>query len=360
MKLVFLVLGSAAAALLLTACHTKSAAAGEDASSASASASTALDPAVLALLAPAESCKLEDGRFQACAAADAFRHSDASALAGEKGDAVLLTLLTSTNERHRLLAASRPMVAAPRLLATKDNAERLFAQLERETNADVRDYLLERAGEIDVEKLGFFDRLKALAASKDPAVRRAVAGKLLFHEGQPVREEIVGRLLKDPDQNVRRSAAGALFAAAMSGHSDARSACAPLADALDGDHRDDVFVRAASAPRCPGLQQKALAYLEAKTAKPEALTNDAGISCGLAVAAVCDGKDANLRVRAYDVAVRLTGSAVDPATRVSGTRHLGDCDPVRAKIALAKLTTDKDASVAAEAKTALEKLTAAK
>jgi hypothetical protein len=116
----FLVLGA-----VLVACHAKSSAGTDAAASASASviaADAALDPAVRALLTPVESCTIKDDFFHDCAAARTFENSDAGAFEGEKGDALLLTLLTSPDEHDRIVATSRSMQDAPRLLSLKVNA----------------------------------------------------------------------------------------------------------------------------------------------------------------------------------------------------------------------------------------------
>ncbi len=356
----FLVLGA-----VLVACHAKSSEPTDAAASASAgviAADAPLDPAVRALLKPVESCTIKDDFFQDCAAAKTFEKRDAAAFEGEKGDALLLALLTSPDEHDRIVATSRSMHDAPRLLSSKVNAERLLGQLEREKNRGVRDALVESAGQIDVEKLGLRVRLEAIAASEDGAVRKAIARWLLARTGPTARVGIVAKLLDDPRDDVREAAANALSVSTMSGRDDASSACAPLARALDGAHAGSAVGFAAGAKRCPGIQEKALTYVEAKTSNLAAVTNHTGINYSLAVGALCDSTqgDAGLKKRAYEVAARLASAAdPDPSTRQGAIGHLAQCDPARAKTALEKLTTDKDTSVAAEAKSNLAKLTAA-
>ncbi|NOU32936.1 MAG: hypothetical protein HOO96_33970 [Polyangiaceae bacterium] len=359
--------------LVLAACEGKPQGSGAQASatasiapSASASApQPTLDPAVTALAAAALGCKFEGGSFQSCPAADEFRRSTSDALKGEKGDAVVLTMLSHPNERYRVLAASRTLDNASRLFGQKENAEALLTQLEQETNTEVRDNLAAWAGEVDAQRLGLSDRVKALAASKNPKVRRSIGYRFLFHKDTPFGYEIVGGLLGDADRDVRKAAAMGLSNTANFSPSPA---CKLIADALDGPHGDDVEWSASSLARCPGLQAKVLGFLDKQTQKPAGITNDVGVGYAVSLDALCDDPKARgvkelpspsaaTRKTAFDIAARLASKQVaDSNTRLAAFSSLEHCDPVRAKAELAKLAQDADAVIAAEAKTKLAAL----
>lgn len=338
-------------------------------SSAAAEAKTAegpaLDPALAALVAPALSCKLENGRLVSCPTADEFRRSSAEPLEGEKGDDAVFSLVVHPNERYRLLGVSRTLHDAKRHFAKKDHADALVAQIERETNEEVRDHLAAWAGDIDAEKLGLTDKLKALGTSTNKNVRRSMAYRFLFHNATPLGYAIVGPLLSDAEKDVRSAAVTGLHNTAVFG---ASPGCKLLEDALGGQYADKVVWSAAGLPRCPGLQAKALAYVDKKTADPTKVTNEVGIDYSLATSAVCDDprtrgvKDsptptAATKSTAFQVAVRLTSKAVpDPNTRRAAMSALVACDPARAKTELAKLEKDADSFISGEAKKKLEDL----
>ncbi len=359
--------------LVLAACEGKPQGSGAQASATASIAPSAsapapqptLDPAVTALAAAALGCKFEGGSFQSCPAADEFRRSTSDALKGEKGDAVVLTMLSHPNERYRVLAASRTLDNASRLFGQKENAEALLTQLEQETNTEVRDNLAAWAGEIDAQRLGLSDRVKALAASKNPKVRRSIGYRFLFHKDTPFGYEIVGGLLGDADRDVRKAAAMGLSNTANFSPSPA---CKLIADALDGPHGDDVEWSASPLARCPGLQAKVLGFLDKQTQKPAGITNDVGVGYAVSLDALCDDPKARgvkelpspsaaTRKTAFDIAARLASKQVaDSNTRLAAFSSLEHCDPVRAKAELAKLAQDADAVIAAEAKTKLAAL----
>ncbi len=324
-----------------------------------------LDPAVTALAAAALTCKFAEGSFQSCPAADEFRRSTSDALKGEKGDAAVLTMLSHPNERYRVLAASRTLDNASRLFAQKENAEALLAQLEQEASGEARDAMAAWAGEIDALRLGLTDRVKALGASKNPKVRRSVGYRFLFHKDTPFGYELVGGLLGDADRDVRKAAAMGLSNTANFSPS---AACKILGDALDGPHGEDVVWSASSLARCPGLQAKVLGFIDKQTQKPEALANDVGVAYAISLDALCDdpakrgvkelpSPSAATRKTAFDVAARLASKGVaDASTRRAALSGLVACDPARAKVELAKLAKDDDASFAETAKTKLAAL----
>lgn len=356
--------------LVLAACESKPQGSGAQAAASASVAPSApasapqptLDPAVTALAATALGCKFEGGRFQSCPAADEFRGSTSDALKGEKGDAVVLTMLSHPNERYRVLAASRSLDNATRLFGQKENAEALLTQLEQETNSEVRDAMAAWAGEIDAQRLGLADRIKSIAGSKNPKVRRSIGYRFLFHKDAPFGYEVVGPLLGDADADVRKAAAMGLSNTA---NFSASPACKLLADALDGPHGDDVAWSASSLARCPGLQGKVLAFLDKQTQMPAGITNDVGVSYAVSLGALCDDPKARgvtelpsptaaTRKTAFDVAKRLASKDVaDASTRLAAFSGLVACDPARAKVELAKLAQDGDPAVAAEAKTKL-------
>ncbi len=359
--------------LLLAACEEKpQGGVGEASASARAAASAlpstpqpTLDPALTALTAAALTCTFESGSFQRCPAADEFRRSTADALKGEKGDAAVLIMLSHPNERYRVLASSRTLDNASRLLGQKENAEALLTQLERETNGEVRDSLAAWAGEIDAPRLGLADRVKALATSKNQALRRSIGYRFLFHKDTPFGYDLARTLLDDADRDVRKAAAMGL---ANTANFSASPACKILADALDGPHGDDVEWSSSPLTHCPGLPAQVLRFLDGHTQKPATITNEVGVSYALSLAALCDdpskrgvkelaAPSAATRKTAFDVAARLASKDVtDANTRLAALSGLVDCDPARAKGELAKLAKDADATVAAAAQAKLAAL----
>lgn len=325
----------------------------------------ALDPEVMALVTPALGCKIESARLVSCPAADEFRKSSVEVFKGEKGDDLVLSLAVHPHLHVRLLATSRSLDNEVRTFAKKENAEKLFTQLEHEKNSTVLEALAAWAGVVDVEAFGLTDRLKALASNSDPSVRRAIGYRLLAHKATPLGYGIVTPMTNDPEKNVRSAAVTGLSNTATFSPSPA---CKVFEDALGGAHADEVVWTAAEHPRCPGLQAKALAYLDKKTSDPTKITNDIGIGYALANGAVCSDPKARgvkdvpsptpaTRKTAFDIAVRLTSPSVpDSNTRRAAVKNLADCDPARAKAELTKLASDKNGMVADEAKKVLEEV----
>lgn len=316
------------------------------------------DPKIMELAKGAASCKFEEGSFDnECVGYKAW--SDNEELFAEgKGDATLFSLLGDSDEKLRALAESKGLDKPKDFFGDKQHATDLFALAKKQEKASrtIGRYV----ASVDAEKHGLTAELKALATHPSIDFRKSLASIIAEYQS-PAAVEVITALVADADTGVQESAISALSTGGITPAAD--PVCALLSKQFA---RTDKLVGGAlwagSSSKCNGMGDAVIAELTKRAADPSKVTNAVGVNFALAASGVCTRtQSADLKKKGFAIGKKLADAKVtDVNTRHAALDVLTSCDPAAAVAALKTLSNDKDKTIAADAKKALDTLAAKK
>jgi hypothetical protein len=311
-----------------------------------APAAGARDPKIVALAKAALACKFEDDYFDDdCAAYKAWNDNE-ELFDEHKGDETIFSMYADSDVKIRILASRHGLPQS--FFEDKARATRLFDISKAETNATVAHDLGRYVANVDAEKLGLGNELKALAKHPQKTFRDGLAFYLISTYQSPIALEVEQMLINDEDERVRETAVSALSTGGVT------PGIEPICKLLTAQLKNPDASLAGSAlwagtsSKCPGMKEQVAAELDKRTADPSKIQNSFGIRYSLAVDGLCGyGTTPEQQKKGFAIAKRLVDPKVpDPNTRRSSLRTLAKCDPVAAQPILKSLAKDKEKFVA--------------
>ena len=312
----------------------------------------ALDLRMVALTKDILSCPYDRHAFHSCPALDAFAMNRDAYLQSEDADKALVDMITGPDERLATIASKRR--ASDRKFSDKLRIAKLFGAAERSGNPyDIESAAVSWLARVDMESLGFADRLNAIARNPAIDVRRAFAsGILVSPSDKTAAFELVTTLLRDTDDEVAARAAGGLARVAT----PAPRVCDVIRDAVDReDSRTDRIVSTIGTADCDGVAEKVIGYVGKRTGNGNTIPEPGGNDLSQALWVACRNRRAgdDAKNRAYSVGLSMTK---DPEARESALEVLASCDPKKAEHDLEKFTHDADELVQNVAMRRIEEL----
>ena len=296
------------------------------------------DPRIIALTKDILSCPYEKRAFNRCAPLDAFARNMDSYLGSEDGDKAIIDMITGSDEKLAVIGAHRDPSDRP--LTDKARIAKLFDAAEH-ANAP---YEVERAlvgwlARVDMDGLGFANRLEAVAKNPTTTVREAFAsGILVSHSEKTASFALVSTLLADTDVEVASRAAAGLARVAT----PTSKSCELIRDAIqqEGPRADQIAEKIASAA-CDGVSDQVIKYVGKRTSDGTRSPKAAGSQLTDAVWVACRNQYASETAKrtAYAIGLNMTK---EPELRESAVEILASCDPKRAPGDLERLTHDDD------------------
>lgn len=310
-----------------------------------------VSPELKAALEKGVACKYEEGAFdKECEGIKAWEANT------ELANAQLLELLPSEDAKVRTLVAEK---LAVQLTADNADTESLTVFLnvaEKEKVDSIAKTLAGGAAKIDLGKFGLLDRGIAIAKAHGVHAYQETYANGLKSESEP--DKVVayaGELAKSEDKALR-SAALRMYGNLKATRTEA--ACTGM-DALRADKEASLAQLATSElareGKCTPQHDAILTSLEEMKLPKNPAAAEPFV--GVVVESICqnEGKTPAQRDRSLALAKQVSETAAIHAdTRTHTLAAVLACDPKGGPAFLKKLTKDKDATVAARAKTLLE------
>lgn len=320
---------------------------------------TVRDPKIMKLVKAAASCKLSSlGNLDdECPGVRKFL-DEPELFKDGKGNETMLSLCEDEDPKLRMLGL-RGMTIRAKFFASKENAARLFHAALREKDDNVAWFFGQNLVAVDAEKLGLAGELHALARHPLEKIRHLLAFMLLPERQTALNLEIAHRLMYDPSPTVQESAVSSLSGGGRTPGNP--EICALLGQQLK--RRDRAGSQAhwtVNSSWCKDLYPVMLTSLEKRYAAADKSKNFdvnyelAALVCGSLRPEFSEAERKSMAKRAFALGEMLL-EFKETMDRHGALRILHECDPVRARPILEKLTQDKDSFIAKGAKEYLGK-----
>lgn len=319
---------------------------------------TVRDPKIMKLVKAAASCKLTSLGNLDDECPGVRKLLDEPELKDGKGNETLLSLYEDEDPKLRMLGL-RAMTGRAKFFGSKENAARLFHAALREKEDNVAWLLGHNLVAVDAEKLGLAGELHALARHPLEKVRHQLAFMLLPERQTALNLEIAHRLMYDPSPSVQERAVGSLSGGGRTPGNP--EICALLGQQLKRRDRAGSQAHwAVNSSWCKDLYPVMLTSLEKRYAAADKSKNFdsnyelAALVCGSLRPEFSEPERKSMAKRAFALGEMLL-EFKETMDRHSALRILHECDPVRARPILEKLSQDKDSFIAKGAKEYLGK-----
>jgi len=280
-----------------------------------------------------------------CAAGIAWTNANEGFTAG-RADPTLVSLLEDTDERVRWLAATKLHAIGAKFATERPLAERVVAAGEHETSGRVGAPLGVLLADLQVEKTGTFDRVRAIAVKHAlPQLRASLVANLSRkNPGVSAAFELTRELVRDPEKDVRLAAIGAFYM--RGGGKRPEDTCQIWVQNLDNEMDSDVASIANELlsrwGRCQAFYG---ALLESQAKRLEVGRTDSA-RYPASLAQICEDKRAQPREkeRATELVHKIAeNKTLDAEVRAAALDGALVCDPAGGRDFVKKFANDPPA-----------------